>query len=223
MNFGEKLKSLRASHDWTQPQAAQTIGVEQSYLSKLENNHSIPSSEVFSQIIQAFNVTVTDIIQDLDMGSLKQLRQIPDVDAHLTQREYASFMGRKLLILGLVIAVALGVACIYAGISHLFFSDTMYSYQSSGVIQAGESKELFRNPAEMQDRLNEQYMTSSYYRGDTFNVPVEGGSRTYYLTNEVQIDAWQNKAVTFLGIFLVIFGVLGLVITSVAILITADI
>src|SRR5688572_18022983 len=38
VNFGEKVKQLRAERNLTQPQLAQAIGIEQSYLSKLEND-----------------------------------------------------------------------------------------------------------------------------------------------------------------------------------------
>ena len=36
MKFGEYLKSQRDARGWTQPMAAEKIGIEQSYLSKLE-------------------------------------------------------------------------------------------------------------------------------------------------------------------------------------------
>ena len=48
MNFGEKLKQIRTQKNLTQPQMAEAIGIEQSYLSKLENDKSIPSAEMFS-------------------------------------------------------------------------------------------------------------------------------------------------------------------------------
>ena len=35
MNFGEKLRDLRNEKKWTQPELADAIGIEQSYLSKL--------------------------------------------------------------------------------------------------------------------------------------------------------------------------------------------
>ena len=49
------------------------------------------------------------------------------------------------------------------------------------------------------------------YRGNIFNVPVTGGSRTYYLQNDTEIDPWQNKAITMFGILMLVFGVIGLV------------
>ncbi len=40
MRFGEKLKELRNEKEWTQPEMAEAIGIEQSYWSKLENGKS---------------------------------------------------------------------------------------------------------------------------------------------------------------------------------------
>jgi len=44
MNFGERIKQLRTERNMTQPQLAEAIGIEQSYLSKLENDKSVPST-----------------------------------------------------------------------------------------------------------------------------------------------------------------------------------
>ncbi|MDQ2077737.1 helix-turn-helix domain-containing protein [Marinimicrobium sp. ABcell2] len=41
MTLGERLRQLRTEKSWTQPQAAETIGIEQSYLSKLENDNVV--------------------------------------------------------------------------------------------------------------------------------------------------------------------------------------
>jgi hypothetical protein len=42
-------------------------------------------------------------------------------------------------------------------------------------------------------------------------VPVKGGSRTYRLRRETEIDPWQNKAITFVGVLMLVFGTIGLV------------
>ncbi len=47
MKFGEYLKSQRDARGWTQPMAAEKIGIEQSYLSKLETGKASPSDEMF--------------------------------------------------------------------------------------------------------------------------------------------------------------------------------
>lgn len=230
MTFGEKLKSLRTLRDWTQPQAAEAIGVEQSYLSKLENDHSVPSGDVFRRIAGAFEASVADIVDGLEAKSLNQLRQIPDVTDYLSTREHASNASRRRRIQGLVVSVALGASLMYAGMSHLFFADVVYWYKSDGVIRAGESKELFqmlKSPSDapsgqedavtgdIQARLDEQFLLSvGDYRGESFNIRVDGGSRTYVLERVKDVDPWQNKLLTFIGIFTLTFGIVGLLVAS---------
>ncbi|MEL0606064.1 helix-turn-helix transcriptional regulator [Pseudoalteromonas undina] len=48
--LGMELKRLRANKKWTQAFAAREIGIQQSYLSKLENGQFIPSAEVIEKL-----------------------------------------------------------------------------------------------------------------------------------------------------------------------------
>lgn len=225
MTLGDKLKSLRVARSWTQPEAADAIGVEQSYLSKLENNHSVPSADVLRRIAGAYETTLAEIVDSLDDHNAEVLRQIPDVVDLIAQRKDETRLRRKRLVSTYVIAVALGASFIYAGMSHLFFLDTVYWYKSHGVIRDGESKDLFspltsadigqrQVPSEFEPRLDAAFSTVNTYRGESYNVPVTSGSRTYYLEKTTQIDPWQNKAITFLGIFAAVYGVFGLLVLS---------
>jgi hypothetical protein len=66
----------------------------------------------------------------------------------------------------------------------------------------------------LRGRLDEHFVAKSNYRGEAFSIQVAGGSRTYYLQGKMRVDPWQNKAVTFLGIFLATAGFIGLLIAS---------
>ena len=80
MHLGEKLKSLRKEKDWTQPQLAEAIGIEQSYLSKLENGKSIPSADIYELILKTFEIDTEEFLFDIDQSVVfRQLRQIPQV------------------------------------------------------------------------------------------------------------------------------------------------
>ena len=50
MRLGERLRQLRQARDLTQPELADAIGIEQSYLSKLENDKYVPSADIFGRI-----------------------------------------------------------------------------------------------------------------------------------------------------------------------------
>ena len=225
MNFGDKLRKLRKDKGFTQPELATAMGIEQSYLSKLENNRSLPSNDVLQRILDVFDTDIGTLVDDLDQGARNQLRQIPDIAEHFNHRKQVMLVNRKRWLLWSSVMVALGVGLIYAGSVHLFFSDHVYQYKSHGVVLDGESKEIFRNTpiprgadgaeaaAIMNDilgRVDEDYLRLDAFAGEIFNVPVEGGSRTYYLHAEQQIDPWQNKAITFVGVVLLAFGAVGL-------------
>ena len=45
---------------------AEAIGIEQSYLSKLENDKSVPSAEMFQAIVKALELDVQEFLKDID-------------------------------------------------------------------------------------------------------------------------------------------------------------
>lgn len=216
MNLGEKLRQYRHERNLTQPELAEAMGIEQSYLSKLENGKSLPSNDVLNRILDVFAIDLGELLDGLDQGVRNQLRQIPDVAEHLRRDKERLIGNRRRWLLTSSILVALGVGLIYAGWAQLFFSDTIYEYESKGIVLEGEPKHIFRearNPLdlEMRARLDEDFLQTTRYAGEVFNVPVEGGSRTYYLYERSSIDRWQNKAVTFMGVLMLVFGSIGLV------------
>lgn len=56
MPFHENLRTLRLARGLTQPALAEKAGIEQSYLSKLENGRSKPSEDVLGRLAQALEV-----------------------------------------------------------------------------------------------------------------------------------------------------------------------
>ncbi|KPZ53136.1 helix-turn-helix protein [Pseudoalteromonas sp. P1-13-1a] len=58
--LGMELKRLRANKKWTQAFAAREIGIQQSYLSKLENGQFIPSAEVIEKLKLCYGQTCFD-------------------------------------------------------------------------------------------------------------------------------------------------------------------
>ncbi len=92
----------------------------------------------------------------------------------------------------------------------------------------GESKEIFRHAGQfipeaaersaviefldsIKARTDEVYLQVSEFRGHIFNVEVDGGSRTYYLENETEIDPWRSKLVVFAGVVMAMFGLIGII------------
>ena len=66
MSFNENLRTLRLARGLTQPALAEKAGIEQSYLSKLENGRSRPSEDVLTRIAQALDVKTEALTQNGD-------------------------------------------------------------------------------------------------------------------------------------------------------------
>ena len=81
MTLGEKIKQLRQEKGLSQPELAAEAGIEQSYLSKLENDKSLPSNDILRKILAAFQVSLNDFVTDeLVQKDMLRLKQIPDVE-----------------------------------------------------------------------------------------------------------------------------------------------
>ena len=63
MKFGHKIRQLRNDKNLTQPQLAESMGIEQSYLSKLENDKSMPSNDVLNRILDVFDIELGDLVK----------------------------------------------------------------------------------------------------------------------------------------------------------------
>lgn len=227
MTFGQKLRELRNERQMTQPELAEAMGIEQSYLSKLENGKSLPSNDVLNRILDVFGCDIGGLVDDLDQGSRNQLRQIPDVASHFNRQREQLIGNRKRWLLSAALSLSIGIALVYAGQANLWFANIVYQYQSQGVVLEGEPKELFANPGAfvpghfspelrlkyvdaIRARYDEDFLQRTQYLGDVFNTRVDGGSRTYYLQNETEIDPWQNKFVVFIGVLLSVFGLVAI-------------
>jgi transcriptional regulator with XRE-family HTH domain len=225
MNFGDKLRELRQAKGLTQPELARDMGIEQSYLSKLENGKSLPSNDMLQRLLGALDLALGELLEGLDDGTRSQMRQIPDVAAHLNhQRQQLIGHRRRWLVISALL-VALGIGGMYAGMENVFVPNIVYQYVSEGVVHDGESREIFREPRfprgaspqeierlqnDLYARRDEAYLQATDFRGSVFNVPVEGGSRTWYLQGEMEVDPWQNKVITLLGLVMAVLGLIGL-------------
>jgi len=62
MDLAEKLLQLRKQRGWTQALAAKNIDIQQSYLSKIENGHFTPSSDVIIKFCSAYDVKEEELL-----------------------------------------------------------------------------------------------------------------------------------------------------------------
>lgn len=71
--IGENIKSLRKTHDLTQPEFAKIVGISRNSLSRYENGTSSVSTDLIDRICQKFNVSYVDIV-----GEEKMLTPVED-------------------------------------------------------------------------------------------------------------------------------------------------
>lgn len=67
--FGERLKSLRKTHNYTQDELASKLYLDKSSISKYEHNKTIPENEVLRKIADLFDVTIDYLLCRTDIPS----------------------------------------------------------------------------------------------------------------------------------------------------------
>ncbi len=151
MNFGEKLKQIRMDRNMTQPQLSAAIGIEQSYLSKLENDKSQPSAETFSAIVKALDMAPQDFLGDIDEKELNgSLRHIPEVSQFLNGSVTQRVHNAKRWLLGGTITFVMGFALMLAADLGIVTPNNQVTYTSIGVILKGESDAIFEQFKEIE-------------------------------------------------------------------------
>lgn len=227
MHFGEKLKELRQQKQLTQPELAQSIGIEQSYLSKLENDKAIPSSETLVQILAVFEISLEQYLADLDATHIrKQLSGLPEVDDYLRRRQLKHLRSRKKWVLGSALSGIIGISLLVGGHFELLFSNEMYEYFSQGVTTEGEPKTLFidngifygspeerkKAKEEVGKRKDIDIFLSRSYLGEIHITKVANGWRAYRISREQQVFNTGNRVLLLIGTLLFTASLFGFIV-----------
>ncbi|MCL1038919.1 helix-turn-helix domain-containing protein [Shewanella submarina] len=208
MTLGEKIKQLRQGLGLSQPELAERVGIEQSYLSKLENDKSLPSNDMFRNLMSALGQDVPALIASGELADdMERLKQISDVEILLKQRSGKLNQQRKLLLIFSSLLLVLAVGSFYAGYSRLLFTENYYVYVSKGVENLDEPDGMFdiwrrlvvakegediralldQKEQEIYQRGDIKTLVTPDYRGQGFTENVEGGKRTYELEHQQEI------------------------------------
>jgi transcriptional regulator with XRE-family HTH domain len=239
MNFGDRLKQLRTQKNLTQPQLAQAIGIEQSYLSKLENDKSIPGADIFQSILRALNVDVATFLQGVDDNFVhRELRQVPEVANHLNGQMAVRIHSVKRWLFLSGIAGVLGLTLFFAGQQKLLGSGFTYTYESPGVAHADEPTDIFgfgmadswlqaefrageiteadfaKRRLEIMSRMKSDIVILDESRGDGFIAQVPGGTRLYKLKGSAYNDPPANRYAMFGGLLLAFASLFGFIIEA---------
>ena len=234
MNFGERLKQLRTDRGLTQPQFAQLAGIEQSYLSKLENDKSVPSADMFTTIVSALEMDAPSFLQEVDKEALAtSLRHIPAVSQFAAGEVRARVNHTRRWLFGSAAAWILGFAMMLAANDGIFFSNKLYKYSSPGVILPGEAENVFSSWREVLAQqllakiitIEEMGKRSAEFvatrarpvtvewpdsRGTVYVEPAENGRRRFELVDTRHVEAQGNRILHYLGAIVVLCGFVGL-------------
>jgi transcriptional regulator with XRE-family HTH domain len=194
----------------TQPQFAEAIGIEQSYLSKLENDKSQPSADMFSSIVKALQLAPRDLLADIDRTILQNsLRHIPEVSQFLNGEVQRRLHDARKYIWGAAAACLLGFAMMLAANDGIFFANNLYKYKSQGVILDGESDQIFDiEQFAAASRIKVQTIEVWGNRGTVFFEPAANGKRKFDLVDVTYVHPTQNKILQYLGALLMFSGLL---------------
>lgn len=143
MTFGEFLKQQRELKDWKQPTAAANIDIEQSYLSKLENNKAVPSTEVFERLMSAYGFTISQLNNAINSDELIKLREIVDVGQFIVSaKTQAESKKQRVLTMSIIMLMA-GMFLLALGVAMKDHQEVVWVYESRGITTDDENVSLF--------------------------------------------------------------------------------
>jgi len=176
MRFGDYIREVRRSCEWTQPAAAKEIGIEQSYLSKLESGKPYPSEEVFSSLISAYKIDLSDLTSKLFPAELDQLREVSLVRASILERQGAEEKLTQRWLIGGICALTLGGGCL--GVASLAQETEIRNFLYKVHIETAD--QATSDASENTDRqTSELFLSIQDYRGVVFFEDVTEGRRTW--------------------------------------------
>jgi transcriptional regulator with XRE-family HTH domain len=205
MKFGDYIRQKREAHGWTQPEAAAKMDIEQSYLSKLETGKSYPSEDIFTRLVEAYDIDTGDMSRSIFSAELDKLREIKEVRTVVLERQTNEIkFTRGWMAAGLIMMMLggafMGLAVIGSGPSEphqqfhykslgvilpgepLNVFDIIYaSYASSGSIEAVRKREaeIKARKQEMTDRLHEVFETTNQFKGKQYVKKTLRGQRRF--------------------------------------------
>lgn len=234
MTLGELVKQIRQKKTLSQPELAELAGIEQSYLSKIENDKSIPSNDIFRRLLSALEIDLTTFVNQLDQQLVKgSLTQISDIEYWSNQREKQHNEKRKRYLYISSVLIVFAITLFFTGVQSLIFSETRYEYYSKGVVQPDEPINIFRDwpklieqgkkgsralreakSVEMTKRAHEHSILLDELQGNSFIKEVPGGLRLYLRGDTFMVAQPINAWLQIFGVFLFISGIMGFVIEA---------
>jgi len=227
MKLGERIKELRNDAGLTQPELAEKANIEQSYLSKLENEKGSPSFEVITKIASALDIDTMTLVDSLDASYVQEnLAHLPEVAQKLEQRKLKQKMKFRRGYVMSSFLIVIGVALIILGNSNTIFPESIYQYKSMGLIHKGEVNDQFklfplREIGESRDqrderiqnnipRINEELVLTRSYKGEHYIEGYGDKRRKFEKIDERTSESPWKDMCKMLGFICLISGGFGM-------------
>lgn len=216
MKLGDYLRRIRERREWTQPTAASQVGIEQSYLSKLETGKSYPSEEIFEKLAIAYAIDIDDLTAQVSNDELEKLRTVKSIHTKvLGNHRRHNLNSRNWLVAGLIAITLSGASFGAAFVPDQ--GDRKYQYRSQGLLLAGEQLSVFDAVNEndtvvsqaLLERLNQVDKVMDTYRGENFVEDMPEGRRFYQLYAQPESRKHSPMRLFIIPALALLFGALG--------------
>ena len=204
MKFGDYLRQCREELRWTQPEAASKIGIEQSYLSKLETGKSYPSEEIFIKLVDVYHMNLNEVYEKIPSEELNKLKDIGLVrEAILNNNRSKVKTTRAWLIAGFIMLslsgafIAATIIPIYSTPEYLYRSDgilhvdeelTTYDLIQKDILSLKSRTELIEKRKDLLSRLSYMDEVSNQYKGDGYVKSTLKGRRFFKLIDSREVE-----------------------------------
>ena len=227
MTLGEKLRSLRSISGWTQPEFARKLGIEQSYLSKMENDKSTPSIEMFDKLCTAYEVTPDELTKGLDKDYVrKHLMHIPLISNSTNSNAERAKGKRKAAVIVCSTFILVAVLFFFTAYLELLSSNKQWQYTSpfvnfeEEIAHCSKDKSIQEcnlkfsgNPRTSKSHEVDTLITREY-QGSFVHKKLDEGYRVYTMELLEDKRSTANKIFLISAIFLMTLGVLGLIVEA---------
>lgn len=224
MTLGKKIKQLRSAQEITQPELANAAGIEQSYLSKIENDKAFPSDEIFCKMLGALETPLDEFIQGFEPHYIKShLVKLTTIEKHNVQFEQRAMKSMMRWIFTSSICVVLGIVGLVSGEQQWLFEPQKipsHIYESQGVIKHDEPLNLFSRyrqrqsiPHELLERLDYQRVNLAQFSGDQYVETLDNGRRLFSRARrqDHQVSNSINNALSGISLTILLCGIIGLI------------
>ena len=75
MTLGEKIRNIRHNNDMSQDDLAKNLRINRNYLSRIETDKSVPTSDILYSLAKIFNISVDNLLETDKIGQDSDFRK----------------------------------------------------------------------------------------------------------------------------------------------------